>query len=72
MDCVKNCDMLIAEVSHPSIGLGIEIATALSLGKKVLALAKPEALVSRMVLGIDNQNFQFHRYQTIEEIISKI
>jgi nucleoside 2-deoxyribosyltransferase len=69
IECVKNCDMVVAEVSYPSHGVGIEITTALHLGKQVIAIAKQEATVSRMVLGITDPNFKFIRYSNIEEII---
>jgi 2'-deoxynucleoside 5'-phosphate N-hydrolase len=68
INCVKNCDMVLAEVTYPSTGVGIEMATALSLGKKVIAVAKEEALVTRMVIGITHPNFKFFRYQNTEEL----
>lgn len=41
-NCVRNwiieCDLMIAEVSYPSIGIGFELATAASFSKKALAL----------------------------------
>ena len=72
IDCVKSCDAVVAEVSFPSTGLGIEIATALQNGKKVLAFAKTEARVSRMVQGIADKNFSFRRYGEIDEILKNI
>ena len=70
--CVKDCDLLLAEVSRPAIGLGFEIATALHLNKKVLAVAKEAAKVSRLVLGINHPNFQFARYANPDEIFKRI
>jgi nucleoside 2-deoxyribosyltransferase len=68
--CVKDCDLVLAEVSYPSTGLGIEIATALHLGKKVLAVAQQNVKVSRMVTGLPDNNFKFERYSTIKDIIN--
>ncbi len=70
--CVHDCDLLLAEVSYPAIGLGFEIATALQLNKKVLAVAKETAKVSRLVLGIEHPNFQFARYANPEEIFKRL
>jgi len=70
--CVTDCDLLLAEVSYPAIGLGFEIATALQQGKKVLAVAKNSAKVSRLVLGIDSPNYRSHRYNQAEEILKLI
>lgn len=70
--CVSDCDLLLAEVSYPAIGLGFEIATALQQGKKVLAVAKEMAKVSRLVLGIGNTNFAFLRYNQIDEILTAL
>lgn len=70
--CVRGCDLLLAEVSYPAIGLGFEIATALQLDKKVLCCAKEDAKVSRLVLGINDTNFTFLRYKKTEEILHSI
>lgn len=68
--CVKDCDLLLAEASYPAIGLGFEIAIALNLGKQILAVAKTEAKVSRLVLGISNSNYRFIRYAQTSEILN--
>ena len=48
---VKACDMLVAEVSTPSHGVGYEIA--LTLRKPVLCLYRQGARVSKMITGND-------------------
>lgn len=72
VQCVTDCDLLLAEVSYPAIGLGFEIATALQLNKKVLSIARTEAKVSRLVLGIQSKNYQFHRYNNLAEVLKLI
>lgn len=72
VECVKTCDLLLAEVSYPAIGLGFEIATAINLNKRILCCAKIDAKVSRLVLGITEPNFTFMRYQNILEILNTI
>jgi nucleoside 2-deoxyribosyltransferase len=48
---VKACDVLIAEVSTPSHGVGYEIAYALGRSKPVLGCFRRGAIVSRMLTG---------------------
>src|SRR5258706_5056660 len=50
---IKGCDLLVAEVSTPSHGVGYEIALALTLRKPVLCLYRQTARVSRMITGND-------------------
>jgi len=42
MSWLKKCDLFIAEVSQPSLGVGYEISIAVSLGKKSLCLFRIE------------------------------
>ncbi|MFI5167526.1 MAG: nucleoside 2-deoxyribosyltransferase [Thermoanaerobaculales bacterium] len=46
------CDALVAEVSTPSHGVGIEVATAIARGLPVLLLHRAAARVSRLLLGL--------------------
>ena len=48
---IRNCDVLIAEVSVPSHGVGYEIGFSLGLGKPVLALYQKDRKVSKMISG---------------------
>ncbi|HCC06200.1 TPA: hypothetical protein DEP94_02500 [Candidatus Nomurabacteria bacterium] len=68
-NCVAKCDVFIALVDHPSTGLGYELSTAVEKnGKPTLALAQTNALVTRLVLGINEPCYTFARYETLEEI----
>ena len=49
---VAGCDALVAEVSAPSHGVGVEVATALGHLVPVLLLHRRDALVSRLLLGL--------------------
>ena len=49
---VEDCDILVAEVSYPSHGVGMEIMQAHVRGKMILCLFKKGSPVSRMVLGL--------------------
>lgn len=71
-NCVEKCDLFIAECSYPSIGLGWELGTAVEKDKKyVLAVAKAEIKVTRLVLGAEcerNPNYSFKTYNSEFEL----
>lgn len=48
---IEESDLLIAEVSTPSHGVGYEIGYALDLNKPVLCLYREQIVVSKMILG---------------------
>ncbi|MBP6060710.1 MAG: hypothetical protein KA515_01745 [Candidatus Pacebacteria bacterium] len=71
-NCVKRADCMLAICDHPSLGLGYEIATAVEKqGIPVLALAHKDALVTKLIRGIDHKDFQFIYYSSVDEIISQ-
>lgn len=43
------CDLIVAECSYPSIGLGIELGWANYIGTKVIAIYKKESKISGAV-----------------------
>lgn len=49
---VAGCDALVAEVSTPSHGVGVEVAAALAGGKPVLLAYRRGTQVSRLLLGL--------------------
>lgn len=51
VDWIAESDLLIAEVSTPSHGVGYEIGHALALGKPVLCLYDRDVIVSKMITG---------------------
>ena len=69
---IRNCDVLIAEVSVPSHGVGYEIGFALGLGKRVLALHREDRKVSKMITGNPDPNLTVQHYQSVEEAIRRI
>jgi len=76
-NCIKECDILIAECSYPSLWLWYEIWYANNLWKKIIALAKDWVKVSKMIKWINTPNFSFFRYEnnildTIKLIDNKI
>jgi nucleoside 2-deoxyribosyltransferase len=54
MKWVAEADLVIAEVSNPSLGVGYEIGRAIEMGKQILCLCKTQAnRLSAMVRGSD-------------------
>jgi nucleoside 2-deoxyribosyltransferase len=68
---ITNCDVLIAEVSMPSHGVGYEIGFALNIGKPVLCLHQKERKVSKMITGNQDSALTIHAYTNVEEAISQ-
>ena len=66
---IRACDVLIAEVSVPSHGVGYEIGFALGIGKPVLALYQEGHKVSKMISGNPDSNLTVKSYRTPENAI---
>lgn len=69
---LREADVVIAEVSTPSLGVGFELATALKLGKRILCLYRPEPgkRLSAMIAGCPE--LKVAEYQTLEEASTAI
>ncbi len=62
---VKNYDVIVAEVSYPSLGVGGELVVAKDAGKKIVLLSKKGIPVTRFVRG--NPAVVYHiEYETPE------
>jgi nucleoside 2-deoxyribosyltransferase len=70
-DWIKGCDVLIAEVSVPSHGVGYEIAYALQLNKPVLCLSQQDRKVSKMITGNPDPNLRVDVYSSSQEAVQK-
>lgn len=60
---IKICHGMIAEVSMPSLGVGYEIATALSLERPVLCLCEQGIFLTRMLTGNPHPQLQIRFYR---------
>ena len=67
VDWIKESDMLVAEVSTPSHGVGYEIGYALSLEKPVLCLYNQEVVVSKMITGNPHPLLSVKAYRDLFE-----
>ena len=68
MTWLKSSDVVVAEVTSPSLGVGYELGIAEMLNKKVLCLyrQKPEKSLSAMVAG--NKAFRIENYKGLEDL----
>lgn len=51
----ESCDLLLADVSDPSVGVGMEIMAAHIAGKKVIVVARRGKPASRMLSHMDGK-----------------
>ena len=65
---IVESDMLVAEVTVPSLGVGYEIGRAIEMGKPALCLFKQgsEYTISAMIAGSDKVEMKY--YQSLEEV----
>ena len=71
---MDEADVLVAEVSYPSLGVGFEIAYMLLREKPVLAFAVSERIekVSALIRGISWKNFVFKSYDSPSEAVEAV
>jgi hypothetical protein len=66
---IEACDIMIAEVSTPSHGVGYEIAHALHLGKPVLCCHREGAPVSKMITGNSSRHLIVRPYRDLDHAL---
>jgi nucleoside 2-deoxyribosyltransferase len=68
-----SADIVIAEVTYPSLGVGFEIATAVEHNKKILCLKrKDDKMISAMISGCDKLEYkEYSDISEAKELISK-
>jgi nucleoside 2-deoxyribosyltransferase len=69
---IRMSDVLIAEVSVPSHGVGYEIGFALGLDKPVLALFAEGKKVSKMIRGNPDPNLSVKAYKNPDQAVEII
>lgn len=67
---INECDILIAEVTVPSLGVGYEIGYAESLNKKIICLYQANENLSAMIKG--NENITQISYNNIDELLTEL
>ena len=63
---LKECDLVVAECSTPSLGVGYELAYAEKLNKPVYILCREDVNLSAMLQG--NPYFRMFFYERVEQI----
>ncbi|XP_064411492.1 5-hydroxymethyl-dUMP N-hydrolase isoform X1 [Latimeria chalumnae] len=81
VEWLKEADVVVAEVTQPSLGVGYEIGRAVALNKRILCLFRPLTgrVLSAMIRGAENGvQFQVCDYvekdleRTIQEYFEKL
>jgi hypothetical protein len=72
VEWIRASDVLIAEVSVPSHGVGYEIGYALEQGKPTLALHQSDRQVSKMITGNPDALLQVVTYHDPPEALQRI
>jgi 2'-deoxynucleoside 5'-phosphate N-hydrolase len=72
LEWIKIADILIAEVTQVSLGVGYEIGFAESIGKKIICLYREgsEKKLSCMISG--NKNVKVIRYKEVNDVLEKL
>ena len=72
VEWLKESDLIIADVTIPSLGVGVEIGLAQTLGKKIICLynVNADASLSAMVAG--DPKITVLRYTTVDEAKEEI
>ncbi len=68
----EGCDILLADVSQPSIGVGMEIMAAHSAGKRIILVSKDGSVTSRMLQHMDRKEFlTFTDDESLRTVLTK-
>jgi hypothetical protein len=65
-------DLIIAEVSYPSTGSGIELGWANLLGVKIVCIYKEDRVVSGSIKSITNKIIPYNKNNLVEKLKSII
>ncbi len=69
---IRKSDLIIAEVSYPSTGLGIELGWANADGIPVFCIAKTGMKISRSLSKVAVECFEYANQQEMVEIFTRI
>jgi len=68
-EIISTCDLIIAEVSHPSTGVGIELGWADKDKKRIILTYKKGSIISKSVNTVSDEMIE---YEGEEDLIEKI
>jgi nucleoside 2-deoxyribosyltransferase len=69
---IRAADVLVAEASTPSHGVGYEIGFALGLGKPVLVCHRLDRVISKMISGNPDANLTIRQYTDSVEAVQMV
>jgi nucleoside 2-deoxyribosyltransferase len=72
MRWLEECDVVVAEVSTPSHGVGYEVAVGLSLQKPVLCCYQRGKRISKIITGNTNPTLTVVEYNDQEEAVQAV
>jgi len=67
LNWIRNADLMVAEVTVPSLGVGYEIANAIWLGKPLLCLYSHDAKHSLSAMISGSEALTIEKYNTPEQ-----
>jgi hypothetical protein len=62
----ESCDVLVADVGSPSIGVGMEVMAAYLAGARIVLVSRKGVAVSRMLRHMDRK--EFLEYEDLSEV----
>jgi len=66
----ESCDIMVADVTHPSTGVGMEVMAAHNAGRRIILVARKGRLVSKMLEDMDGK--EWLRYDVETEIYPEL
>ncbi|XP_069395177.1 5-hydroxymethyl-dUMP N-hydrolase [Paralichthys olivaceus] len=74
VDWLRQCDVVVAEVTQPSLGVGYELGRVVDMKKKTLCLFRPSTgrVLSAMIRGADNGEWFVVRDYSEDEVENRL
>lgn len=72
MAWLRQCEGVVAEISHPSLGVGYEICQATHFGKPILCLHRAGLFISRIILGNSSPYLRVRAYRDEVELLKHV
>ena len=72
MEWLEECELFIADVTVPSLGVGYEVASAINFQKPVLCIHQKGIALSALIAGNSSGNIQVEEYQDAQSMIEII
>jgi len=72
MRWLEECDVVVAEVSTPSHGVGYEVAVGLKMQKPVLCCYLRGKRISKIITGNTNPTLRVIEYKDEEEVVHAV